>query len=206
MRRARSVRANACRARSRGSLMMPPIVPATTMTTLASGSATMRPGIPATAPPTKIISTAGSGCRRRLRPTVNGMNTKSSSTRTIDEQRHSRVDNRRLGRKIGGGDQHHDRAPDDRPDQRNPGEHRGHQPEGQRAGDAERRQAGRETCGVDERELEQALEVGAGGGVHALDHIQRAFEVRVGHRVAQEFQESPAVAQEKEGEKRREQQ
>jgi hypothetical protein len=61
---------------------MPPIVPATTITTAASGNARISPAMPATAPPMKNSSTVGSGCMRRLRPTVSGSKTKSSSSRT----------------------------------------------------------------------------------------------------------------------------
>ena len=48
----------------------------------ATGSARIRPGMPATAPPMKTISTVGSGCICRLRPTVSGMKKKLSSIRT----------------------------------------------------------------------------------------------------------------------------
>ena len=62
--------------------MSTPSVSPITITTPSSGSTSISPATPATAPPMKIISTVIKGWICKLRPSVNGMNTKSSSRRT----------------------------------------------------------------------------------------------------------------------------
>ena len=84
-------------------------------------------------------------------------------------------------------DEHDDDAGDDRADERHPCEHRRQQTEHRRAGNAEGPQPHAQTDRVDDGQLEQALDVGACRRVHALDHVQRALEIRIRHGAADEL-------------------
>jgi hypothetical protein len=86
--------------------------------------------------------------------------------------------------KVGRRHQHHQQAAEDGTDIGHPGQHGADQAQRQRPGNAEQPESGGQRQGVEDGQVDQALEIGARRAVDFVQQVERALEEGIGHGVA----------------------